>query len=148
VSARPRRPLLRARTVGGALALTLFAGPATGIDAQSVGRLEGTVVDSLRAASPIAGASVSATRLGSQRETTLVAHTDSRGRFAFDRLDAGEYAIGFEHERVHPWIMLERYAVTAGVSHRVRLPTRMSRGDDAQKLPPSKSPSHFSRRTS
>ena len=97
MSARPRRPLLRARTVGGALALTLFAGPATGIDAQSVGRLEGTVVDSLRAASPIAGASVSATRLGSQRETTLVAHTDSRGRFAFDRLDAGEYAIGFEH---------------------------------------------------
>ena len=97
MSAWPHRPLLRARTVGRALALTLLAGAATGISAQSVGRLEGTVVDSLRAASPLAGASVSAIRVGGQRETTLVAHTDSRGRYAFDRLDAGEYAIGFAH---------------------------------------------------
>jgi hypothetical protein len=65
--------------------------------AQSVGRLEGTVTDSLRAASPIVGASVSVTRVGAARETTLVALTDAQGRFAFERLDAGEYAIGFAH---------------------------------------------------
>jgi hypothetical protein len=65
--------------------------------AQSFGRLEGTVIDSLRAASPIAGASVSVTRIGAARETTLVAQTDEKGRFAFDRIDAGEYAIGFAH---------------------------------------------------
>jgi hypothetical protein len=65
--------------------------------AQSVRRLEGTVVDSLRAASPLVGASVSVTRVGAARETTLVAQTDAKGRFAFERIDAGEYAIGFEH---------------------------------------------------
>ena len=97
MSARSRGPLLRTRTAGRALALTLLAGAATGIDAQSVGRLEGTVVDSLRAASPLAGASVRATRVGADRETTLVALTDAHGRFAFDRLDAGEYAIGFAY---------------------------------------------------
>ena len=77
--------------------MTLLTGVATSIRAQSVGRLEGTVIDSLRAASPLAGASVSATRVGSARETTLVAHTDAQGRFSFERLDAGVYAIGFEH---------------------------------------------------
>jgi hypothetical protein len=63
--------------------------------AQGVGRLEGLVTDSLRSA-PLAGARVSATRVGAARETTLVATTDGRGRFAFERLDTGEYALGFE----------------------------------------------------
>ena len=91
----PSPPSLRFRAPSLALALlgALTASPR----AQSVGRLEGTVTDSLRAASPIVGASVSATRVGAARETTLIALTDAKGRFAFERLDAGEYAIGFAH---------------------------------------------------
>jgi Carboxypeptidase regulatory-like domain/TonB-dependent Receptor Plug Domain len=69
----------------------------TSARAQEAGRLEGTVTDSLSAASPIAGARVSATRVGSHRETTFVALTDEQGRFVFERLDAGEYAVGFAH---------------------------------------------------
>ena len=92
--AAPRRPSSSTRTSSVALALLAFAATAR---AQSFGRLEGTVIDSLRAASPIAGASVSATRVGAARETTLVALTDAKGRFAFDPIDAGEYAIGFAH---------------------------------------------------
>jgi hypothetical protein len=94
VRAAPRRPSSSTRTSSVALALLAFAATAR---AQSFGRLEGTVIDSLRAASPIAGASVSATRVGAARETTLVALTDAKGRFAFDPIDAGEYAIGFAH---------------------------------------------------
>ena len=59
------------------------------------GRLEGIVTDSLNLVKPVAGAQVSATRVGAHRETTFVALTDDRGRFAFERLDAGEYAVGF-----------------------------------------------------
>jgi hypothetical protein len=94
VRAAPRRPSWSTRASSVALALLAFAATAR---AQSFGRLEGTVIDSLRAASPIVGASVSATRVGAARETTLVALTDAKGRFAFDRIDAGEYAIGFAH---------------------------------------------------
>jgi hypothetical protein len=95
VSAAPRRQSLRSRASGLALASLALAAASAG--AQSTGRLEGTVTDSLRSASPIAGASVSATRVGAERETTLVALTDAHGRFAFERLGAGEYAIGFAH---------------------------------------------------
>ena len=86
--------LRRARAVallGGAL----LAGT-TSVGAQAPGRLEGTVTDSTRAA-PLAGARVSVTRLGAERETTHVATTDAKGKFAFDRLDAGLYAIGFSN---------------------------------------------------
>ena len=86
----PRRALAVA-LLGGAL----LAGAAAGAGAQaSAGRLEGTVTDSTRAA-PLSGALVSVTRLGAERETTHVATTDAKGKFAFDRLDAGLYAIGF-----------------------------------------------------
>jgi hypothetical protein len=87
--------LRRARAVallGGAL----LAGTTTSVGAQAPGRLEGTVTDSTRAA-PLAGARVSVTRLGAERETTHVATTDAKGKFAFDRLDAGLYAIGFSN---------------------------------------------------
>jgi hypothetical protein len=96
VSAAPGHLLFRTRTIARALALTLLAG-ASSAGAQAVGRIEGTVRDSLRAVSPLAGVQVSATRIGAARETTLVALTDAQGRFAFERLDAGEYAIGFAH---------------------------------------------------
>lgn len=79
------------------LAVALLAGAATTARAQEVGRLEGTLIDSLQSVRPVEGAQVSATRLGAQRETTLVALTDAKGRFAFERLDAGEYAVGFSH---------------------------------------------------
>lgn len=65
------------------------------IAAQSpaTGRLEGTVTDSLRAA-PYAGVTVRATRIGSEPEVTLSTVADRTGRYRFDRLDAGTYAIG------------------------------------------------------
>ena len=97
MSATPCRPLLRTRSVRRGLAVALLAGAATSAGAQEVGRLEGTVIDSLSAVAPIAGAQVSATRVGAHRETTFVALTDDKGRSAFDRLDAGEYALGFAH---------------------------------------------------
>ena len=59
-------------------------------------QLEGTITDSWARLAPVAGVQVSATRVGSHRETTFVALTDE-GRFVFERLDAGEYAVGFAH---------------------------------------------------
>ena len=100
MSAAPPRPLLspppvRSRGRRIALALALLAGGAPAVVAQGAGRLEGVVTDSIRS-TPLAGAVVSATRVGAARETTLVATTDAKGRFAFERLDAGEYALGFQ----------------------------------------------------
>jgi hypothetical protein len=88
----PRRALAVA-LLGGALlaATTTVAGAQT-----AAGRLEGSVTDSTRAA-PLAGAQVSITRLGTERETTHVATTDAKGQFAFERLEAGDYAIGFSN---------------------------------------------------
>ena len=96
----PHRPPLRPAPSRRARALALLAGAllagtATVAGAQTpAGRLEGTVFDSTRSA-PLAGARVSVTRLGVEPETTHVATTDAQGQYAFDRLDAGEYAIGF-----------------------------------------------------
>jgi hypothetical protein len=64
-------------------------------DAQSMGgRLEGEIHDSVHAM-PLAGAPVSVTRLGAERETTLVATTDRHGHFRFESIGAGEYAVSF-----------------------------------------------------
>lgn len=95
--ASPLHSLLRPPARHVALALALLAGAASAAGAQDTGsgRLEGVVTDSVRS-TPLAGARVSATRLGAARETTLVARTDVAGRFVFDRLDAGDYALGFE----------------------------------------------------
>ena len=60
--------------------------------AQRSGRLEGTVTDSLRAA-PFGGATVRVTRIGSEPEVTLSAVADRDGRYRFDRLDVGTYAV-------------------------------------------------------
>lgn len=95
MSAASRRPLLRRHAPRVALAVALFAGAAPAAHAQAAGRLEGIVTDSLRD-TPLAGARVSATRLGAPAGTAQVATTDARGRFVFERLDAGEYALGFE----------------------------------------------------
>jgi hypothetical protein len=101
VASAPRRPLFASPAPRHGLAVALLgavlAGGAPEARAQSpAGRLEGTVTDSTRAA-PLVGARVSVTRLGVDRETTHVATTDTKGRFAFERLDAGDYAIGFSN---------------------------------------------------
>src|SRR5215203_6598119 len=54
------------------------------------GEIEGDVIDSVHV-SPLIGA----TRLGGAHETTFVATTDKRGRFRFESLDAGRYAVRF-----------------------------------------------------
>jgi hypothetical protein len=58
------------------------------------GRIEGHVVDSVHAGS-LANAQVTATPVGSPRDTTFYARTDDRGRFRFESLDAGRYALRF-----------------------------------------------------
>jgi Carboxypeptidase regulatory-like domain len=74
------------------IALLLSVARAT--RAQSVGRIEGAVFDSLRSA-PLAGARLRATRLDAPLEMALVAESDKRGRFVLERVPAGRYAIGF-----------------------------------------------------
>ena len=98
----PHRQLLRLASSHRTLAVALLGGsllagatPVAGAQTPA-GRLVGTVTDSTRAA-PLAGARVSVTRLGVEHETTHVATTDAKGQFAFERLDAGDYAIGFSN---------------------------------------------------
>jgi hypothetical protein len=77
-------------------ALALAVTVATPLAAQRapLGRIEGEVTDSVHAA-PLAGATVSATIAGPLRDTTFVTTTDARGRFRFDSLRAGRYAMSF-----------------------------------------------------
>lgn len=77
------------------IALVLLLGPAAPLGAQrAAGRIEGQVFDSVNATS-LANARVSATRVGVARETTFVAVADRRGRFRFESLDVGRYAMRF-----------------------------------------------------
>ena len=88
-----------------------------------VGRLEGTITDSVHLA-PLAGVAVSATRLGAERETTLVVAADENGRFRFDSLDPGEYGVGFTSpflDSLEYGGPVRRVAVTAGPASHVAL---------------------------
>jgi len=77
------------------IALALLVCAASPLAAQrTTGRIEGQVTDSVHMG-PLADAEVTATRVGAARETTFVAKTDRRGRFRFDSLDAGRYAMRF-----------------------------------------------------
>ncbi len=76
-----------------ALALLVCAGSPLAAQRAS-GRIEGQVADSVHATA-LANAMVTATRVGAAKETTFVATTDRRGRFRFDSLDAGRYAMRF-----------------------------------------------------
>jgi hypothetical protein len=58
------------------------------------GQIEGTVTDSVHAA-PLAGAPIVATRLGTEPENAIRATADRRGRFRFDRVAPGRYAVSF-----------------------------------------------------
>jgi hypothetical protein len=77
------------------IALALLACIGSPLAAQRTsGRLEGQVTDSVNVG-PLGDAMVTATPVGTARETTFVARTDRRGRFRFDSLDAGRYALRF-----------------------------------------------------
>jgi hypothetical protein len=58
------------------------------------GRIEGLVTDSVHAM-PLGGATVSLTRLDAERDSMLVATTTEDGRFRFEHLLAGKYALSF-----------------------------------------------------
>ena len=75
------------------LLLALLASATLAAQAPAAGHLEGTVTDSISAA-PLAGATVRVTRIDAEPEVTRSAVADSRGRYRFDRLDAGSYAVG------------------------------------------------------
>jgi hypothetical protein len=81
----------------GALALLAVVSltPPLRSQTSAAGRLEGTVIDSIRAV-PFAGATVRATRLGAEPETTFAATTDRRGRYRLEHLPPGSYAISVE----------------------------------------------------
>ncbi|MEO8562010.1 MAG: carboxypeptidase-like regulatory domain-containing protein [bacterium] len=87
---------MRWRVASVAHALFLVVAARSELAAQTTARIEGTITDSVHAA-PLAGATVSATRLGVEPETTLVAISDRRGRFLFDRIAAGRYALSFSN---------------------------------------------------
>jgi len=80
----------------GALALTSMFGALTAsrIEAQAVGRIRGVAYDSLVRRAPAAGAQVELISSGAR------VNTDSRGRFEFDNVPAGEQRL-----RLHaPWL--------------------------------------------
>src|SRR5215204_1022451 len=60
----------------------------------SSGRIEGQIIDSVRSG-PLADALVSAALVSEARDTTYFARTDNRGRFRFEPLEAGRYALRF-----------------------------------------------------
>ena len=62
--------------------------------APATGRIEGSVTDSVHAM-PLADATVSLARLDAQRDSTLVAATAEDGRFRFEHVMAGQYALSF-----------------------------------------------------
>lgn len=65
--------------------------------APATGRLEGIVTDSLQNA-PFAGAVVTATRLDTTSTTSRSATADRDGRYQFESLAAGRYAVRFASE--------------------------------------------------
>ena len=77
-----------------ALALLVLAGSPLAAQQAPTGAIEGLITDSVKVA-PLAGALVSATHVGAGRESTFVATTDAQGRFRFDGLAVGEYALRF-----------------------------------------------------
>ena len=90
IPAPPLAPVMRP-----SIALALLVGLGSPLAAQGgPGRIEGQVFDSVHAA-PLANAAVSATRVGAANDTTLVVRTDQRGRFRFDALEAGRWALRF-----------------------------------------------------
>ena len=61
---------------------------------RAAGRIEGRITDSVHVG-PLADAQVTATRVEAARETTYYARTDDRGRYRFESIEAGRYALRF-----------------------------------------------------
>ena len=74
-------------------ALAVLACAASPVRAQT-GGVEGSVTDSVHAM-PLAGATVRIARLDAERDTSVVATTAEDGRFHFENLSAGDYAVSF-----------------------------------------------------
>ena len=77
-----------------ALALLLLVGSPLAAQRAPSGSIDGEVTDSVHVG-PLANALVTVTRAVAGRETTFVATTDAQGRFRFDSLAVGEYAMRF-----------------------------------------------------
>jgi hypothetical protein len=71
--------------------LTLLAAP---LGAQSTGRIEGTITDSIHAG-PLANANVLAVRIEPEPSVSSGVTTDARGRYRIDSLAAGRYMLEF-----------------------------------------------------
>src|SRR4051812_38495169 len=90
---RPSSPAYPMRSISALVLLVLVASPLAAQRAPS-GAIEGQITDSVRVA-PLAGALVTATHVAAGRESTFVATSDAQGRFRFDSLAVGEYALRF-----------------------------------------------------
>jgi len=77
-----------------ALALLFLVGSPLGAQQAPIGSIEGSIMDSVHVG-PLAGALVSATRTVAGRDSAFVATSDAQGRFRFDSLTVGEYALRF-----------------------------------------------------
>lgn len=82
-----RRPVLRKTAVG----MALLWASMTSSTARAQASIEGTVLDSLRSRSPMAGAMVVLV------EQNRYARSDARGRFRFDNVPTGRVSLGFLH---------------------------------------------------
>src|SRR4051812_4840502 len=89
---RPQRIVGPMRTFT-AFALLICAGSPLAAQRAS-GRIEGRIIDSVHVG-PVIDAQVTATRVDAARETTYYARTDDRGRYQFQSLEAGRYALRF-----------------------------------------------------
>jgi hypothetical protein len=78
-----------------AIGLVLCCSRLTSAQGAGTGALEGTVIDSVHKR-PLASAVVRAARVGVDTEVVHLDTTDTRGRFRFDRIEAGRYAMTFE----------------------------------------------------
>ena len=88
----PTSPLLPR---GAFLALFLCLTPSAHAQAARTGRLDGRVIDSVRA-HPLVGVRVVAVRSDTSATSSTDASTDSAGTFHIDALPPGRYAVGFE----------------------------------------------------
>jgi hypothetical protein len=79
----------------GFLALSLCLAAPAHAQNDRTGRLEGRVIDSVRAR-PLVGTRVIAVRMDTLATTRSDASTNSAGRYHIDSLPAGRYAVGFE----------------------------------------------------
>ena len=112
----------------GAFALLLLVPPLQGLAAQStqIGRIDGFLKGPPRA---VAGAAVEVTRVQPDPVLTFQSSADTRGRFHFDSLPAGEYALHVTSPLLDSLqLTLPDRAVTITAGTRARIDVAMSAG--------------------